>query len=455
MSGLYAHQQKRLPFLETAIAKLPVDSLRVITLPAPLCLPENLLRGGADPRALLLASGEDGVAGLGVGIELRASGPGRFERIQELADDVFRNMKRLDSPKVFAPAPRFYGGFAFDEGAADDTLWEAFGDALFVMPRWLYGCSEGQGWLRLTLPKGDFGDAAPSEYADYLERLAKTDAPQSSAKYRRRETESSEKYHERINLLREDIKTGRYEKVVAARRLEVDLEAPVDDLVPLLAFRERFPACTRFAFRIDQRTFIGATPERLVRRQGQHVETVALAGTVPHGKRDELIASKKDAWEHRLVVDAIHDALRDAVDLSPDSGVVVRELANVLHLETPIEGELKDDAHILSLVEALHPTPAVGGVPREEALTHIRTSESPRGWYASPIGSFDADGEGEFSVALRCGIVEEERATAYAGGGIVQDSKADLEYQESELKFEAFLGALGAEAPRKKSPAEN
>lgn len=455
MSGLYAHQQKQLPFLETAIAKLPVDSLRVITLPAPVCLPENLLRGGADPRALLIACGDDGVAGLGVGMELRATGPDRFERIQDLADDAFRSINRLDSPKVHAPPPRFYGGFAFDEGAADDELWEAFGDALFVMPRWLYGCSEGQAWLRLTLPKGDFGDAAPSEYADYLERLANNEPPQSAASYQRRETESPEKYRERINLLREDIKTGRYEKVVAARRLEVDLEAPVDDLVPLHALRERFPACTRFAFRIDLRTFVGATPERLVRRQGQHVETVALAGTVPHGKREELIASKKDAWEHRLVVDAIHDSLRDAVELSADSGVVVRELANVLHLETPIEGELRDDAHILSLVESLHPTPAVGGVPRKEALKHIQASEAPRGWYASPIGSFDADGEGEFSVALRCGIVEETRATAYAGGGIVQDSKADLEYQESELKFEAFLGALGAEKPRKKPFSKN
>ncbi|MFT5358922.1 MAG: isochorismate synthase [Polyangiales bacterium] len=445
MSGLYAHQRKQPPFLESAIASMPVDSLRVITLPAPVCRPENLLLGGADPRALFLASGEDGVAGLGVGVELRADGPARFERIQELADDVFRSINRLDSPKVHAPPPRFYGGFAFDEGAADDSSWEAFGDALFVMPRWLYGRSEGRAWLRLTLRAGDFGDAAPSEYADYLERLAQNEMPQSDAKYRRRPTESPESYRERIDLLREDIKAGRYEKVVAARRVEVDLEAPIDDLVPLMAFRERFPDCTRFAFRIDQRTFLGATPERLVRRQGQRVETVALAGTVPHGKRDELIASTKDAWEHRLVVDAIHDSLREAVELSADSGVVVRELANVLHLETPIEGQLRDDAHILSLVRSLHPTPAVGGVPRKEALDHIRTSEAPRGWYASPIGSFDAAGEGEFSVALRCGLLAGDSATAYAGGGIVRDSKADLEYQESELKFEAFLGALGSE----------
>ena len=445
MSGLYAHQRKQPPFLESAIASMPVDSVRVITLPAPVCHPENLLLGGADPRALLLAYGEDGVAGLGVGMELRAEGPDRFERIQELADDVFRSIKRLDSPKAHAPPPRFYGGFAFDEGSADDPLWEAFGDALFVMPRWLYGRSEGRAWLRLTLPKGDFGDAAPSEYADYLVRLAKDEAPQGAASYQRRETESPEEYRERIDLLREGIQAGRYEKVVAARRLEVDLDAPIDDLVPLVALRERFPACTRFAFRIDQRTFLGATPERLVRRQGQRVETVALAGTVPHGKRDELVASTKDAWEHRLVVDAIHDSLRDAVELSADSGVVVRELANVLHLETPIEGQLRDNAHILSLVRSLHPTPAVGGVPRKAALDHIRDHEAPRGWYASPIGSFDADGEGEFCVALRCGLLQGDSATAYAGGGIVRDSQADLEYQESELKFGAFLDALGSE----------
>lgn len=449
MSGLYAHQRKRLPFLERAVASLPVNSLRVITLPAPVVRPENMLVGGADPRALFLASGEDGVAGLGVGVQIHAAGPNRFERIEELAAEAFRSINRLDAPKVYAPPPRFYGGFAFDEGAADGELWEAFGDALFVMPRWLYGRSEGRAWLRLTLPVGDFGDAAPSEYADYLERLSRNEQTYSAGSYERRETESSSAYQERINVLREQIESGRYEKVVAARSLEVDLKAPIDDLVPLLAFRERFPSCTRFAFRIDQRTFLGATPERLVRRQGEHVETVALAGTVPHGKRDELIASTKDAWEHRLVVDAIHDSLRDTVELSESRGVVIRELANVLHLETPIEGRLKDDTHILSLVESLHPTPAVGGVPRKEALHHIRTSEAPRGWYASPIGSFDASGEGEFSVALRCGVLQSNSATAYAGGGIVKDSKADLEYQESELKFEAFLGALGSDTSKK------
>lgn len=450
MSGLYAHQRKQPSFLESAINSLPVNSLRVIDLPAPLCAPENLLLGGADPHALLLASGEDGVAGVGVGVELRGEGPERFERVEELASACFRNMKRLNAPQVHAPPPRFYGGFAFDEGAADDEEWDVFGDALFVMPRWLYGRSEGHAWLRLTLPVGDMGDAAPSEYADHLHRLAQDEHSLASGSYRRRETESRDAYGKRIDMLRDAIKAGRYEKVVAARRLQLDLEEEIDDLVPLLAFRERFPACTRFAFRVRHRTFLGATPERLVLRSGDDVETVALAGTVPHGKRDELIASKKDAWEHRLVVDAIHDSLREHVELSPDSGVVVRELANVLHLETPIEGRLRDDTHILSLVRSLHPTPAVGGLPRGEALDHIRTNEQPRGWYASPIGSFDASGDGEFSVALRCGLLAGTSATAYAGGGIVQDSKADLEYQESELKFDAFLRALGSEKPASK-----
>ena len=445
MSSLSTPLRKQPSFLDSALASMPIDAPRVITLPAPACLPETFLLGGAEPRALLLASGEDGVSGLGIGVEIRAAGPARFEQIQKDAADVFAALSRLDAPQLQAPSPRFYGGFAFHSGAADDVRWTGFGDALFVMPRWLYGRSGNRAWLRLTLPAGDSGATAPSEYADHLHRLGREDLPKASGSYRRRETESRDAYQKRIEELRRDITGGRYEKVVAARRLEVDLDAPVDDLVPLVSFGKRFPGCTRFAFRIDHKTFLGATPERLVKLEGKHVTTVALAGTVPHGKRDELIASTKDAWEHRLVVDAIHDSLRPDVDLEADSGVVVRELANVLHLETPIQGQLKEDAHILSLVRSLHPTPAVGGVPRSEAVSHIQNSEAPRGWYASPIGSFNARGEGEFSVALRCGLLDGETATAYAGGGIVRDSRPDLEYQESELKLEAFLGALGVE----------
>lgn len=123
----------------------------------------------------------------------------------------------------------------------------------------------------------------------------------------------------------------------------------------------------------------------------------------------------------------------------------VRELREVLHLHTPIRGTLTRPRHVLELVEGLHPTPAVGGVPTAEALRWIPEHEpDERGWYAAPVGWFDAAGDGEFAVALRSCVLRGREAYLYAGAGIVRDSDPELEYHEMELKKQALLRALGA-----------
>ena len=114
------------------------------------------------------------------------------------------------------------------------------------------------------------------------------------------------------------------------------------------------------------------------------------------------------------------------------------------HLHTPVRGTLKSPTHILDIVQALHPTPALGGTPREAALELIRAYETEdRGWYAGPIGWFDASGEGEFCVALRCGLLDRTHATLYAGSGLVAASEPDREVEETALKLNTLWSALG------------
>ena len=120
----------------------------------------------------------------------------------------------------------------------------------------------------------------------------------------------------------------------------------------------------------------------------------------------------------------------------------MKSLPDVLHLQTPIEGKLAGAHHILEIAAALHPTPAVGGVPRKAAIQHIRAHEPPRGWYAGPFGVFDQHGEGELVVALRSGVLRGDRAWAWAGGGIVRDSSPEAELEETRLKLRPFLGVL-------------
>ena len=195
--------------------------------------------------------------------------------------------------------------------------------------------------------------------------------------------------------------------------------------------------------RVAGSTFLGATPERLVAITDGRVQTTALAGTAPRGDREALQSSLKDAEEHALVVDAIAAALEPfVVEVEKPDEPRVQVLTDVLHLETPIAGTLARPAHLLEVAAALHPTPAVGGVPQEAAIAHILAHEPPRGWYAAPFGTFDRHGEGELVVAIRSGVLRGDRAWAWAGGGIVRDSDPEAEYQETLNKAAGWLAAL-------------
>jgi isochorismate synthase len=202
-------------------------------------------------------------------------------------------------------------------------------------------------------------------------------------------------------------------------------------------------------FRWGDAAFLGATPERLLHKRGRQVETEALAGSID--SRDEsaerrLQASAKDLEEHALVVSAITSALEPLCDqLELPSRPGVRSLKHLLHLCTPIQARLNRDTHVLELLERLHPTPAVGGVPTRVALECIAQTESfDRGWYAGAVGWFDALGDGDFNVALRSGLVRSERAWLFAGAGLVRESQGALEYAETTWKLSAMLSSLRA-----------
>jgi isochorismate synthase len=235
-----------------------------------------------------------------------------------------------------------------------------------------------------------------------------------------------------------------FEKVVIARRSMLSFDGPVSVTSVLRDLAETSEHCTRFAFRFGKVTFLGATPERLIRREGLAIETEALAGSADAARAAELMRSPKEREEHDLVVREIVRGLSPlcaALDHPP--APVVRVLRHLLHLTTPIRGRLVRPVHVLDLVLRLHPTPAVGGVPGPDAVRFITEHEPvERGWYASPIGWFDAAGDGEFAVGLRAGALVSDKAYLYAGGGIVRDSDPASEYAETRLKLATLSAAL-------------
>jgi isochorismate synthase len=227
------------------------------------------------------------------------------------------------------------------------------------------------------------------------------------------------------------------------------------DLVGALTYlQRRYAECYTFLFEPQpHHAFFGATPELLIATQGKHFTTMGLAGSAKRGATpeedarlaDALLNSAKDRYEHALVVAAVQqrlEPLAEALDI-PDTPSVYT-LSNIHHLYTPIHGTLQEANGVLPLVETLHPTPALGGAPRELALAFISAAETvTRGWYAAPVGWIDHKLDGAFGVAIRSAIAQRQRAWLYAGAGIVAESEAQKEWEETGWKFRPIQEALG------------
>ena len=250
-----------------------------------------------------------------------------------------------------------------------------------------------------------------------------------------------------------EIARGDYEKIVLARAQRLTTVEKFHPLGVLNHLRQHYPGCYAFSIANGRgQSFIGASPERLVRVAAGRMHTEALAGSAPRGfsaSEDAALAralqqSDKDLREHRIVIGSIARRLADlGITLEHAPQPRVLGLANVQHLHTPISAPLPAGVHILDLVERLHPTPAVGGTPRAAAVAAIpRLEPFQRGPYAGPIGWVDHRGGGEFFVGIRSALIDGNTATTYAGAGIVAGSSPENEFAETELKFKALRDVL-------------
>lgn len=244
------------------------------------------------------------------------------------------------------------------------------------------------------------------------------------------------------------IKAGRLDKAVLARDYAVWSREPFHPPRLLRHLERRFPRC--YTFRVAN--LVGASPELLLRRRGPALESLVLAGTAPALQDPQadaragagLIESDKDRWEHELAVRSVRAALGPLTEdlVLPEAPVLLR-LDNVQHLASRITARAKPGLDTLTLIDALHPTAAVGGTPTPEALALIAEIEGmDRGRYAGPVGWMDSSGDGEFAIALRCAELSGARARLFAGAGIVRASLPEAELEETRIKLGAMMGAL-------------
>lgn len=334
-----------------------------------------------------------------------------------------------------ATGPVAFGALPFDREAPGEL----------IVPEIVIGQDpEGNHWLTTMGP-------TPTEALAQI--AAVLDAPSAAAQANTYELTSAvtpEFWRDEVVApVRDRIVAGEFNKVVLARELLLKTDEPINVAAVLRRLNQAFG--TAIIFAVDG--FVGASPELLVSRDIEMVRAHPLAGTAPRSSdpvRDaelaaELNVSTKNQIEHRITIDWLLDTLLpfcSYVDAEPEPGIMT--LPNVHHLATQVEGRLSSPAaSVLDLVAALHPTPAVGGDPRDLALKAIDAEEpGDRGLYAGPVGWVDAAGNGEFAVGLRSGHVDGNTASIWAGVGVVGDSDPAAELEETRAKFQAMLGAV-------------
>ncbi|MCD5992422.1 isochorismate synthase [Pseudomonas sp. CDFA 602] len=355
--------------------------------------------------------------------------------------------------------PTLLGGFAFDREQPRSRLWCDFPDAALTLPRFELHGREGQTLLIVNVLVEQrsqckkLAEMLASEWGAILARPL-PNAPTENDQFVRLSMAHLWKQDVAHAVTR--IKRGGLEKVVLARSQNVPASKPLQAVIQHLNRKQ--PGAYLFAFARGRSCFVGASPECLLTVQGNRLQTMALAGTAPRGKSSvddarlgkQLLSSQKDNSEHAMVVASIRESLdRYCMVLQIPAKPLLLKLPRIQHLLTPIHGTLAPGASLLSVVHSLHPTPAVGGLPRAAALDYIRTHEQlDRGWYAAPVGWLDDQGNGEFAVALRSALLTNSRATLFAGCGLVSESEPESEYRESDLKMQTMREALQNEATR-------
>jgi isochorismate synthase len=397
------------------------------------------------------------VAGLGAAWHVAAAGPGRFAQAADAWRDLIENACIDADLALPFSGPMAAAGFSFDPLRPDSGLWEGYSDGLLLLPRVVLA----QAGDVATLTVNGLVGPSTSSIKLHLSAARRLQALLGRAWRAPHVGEAVEladalppgAWRAIVADAVAELRAGHMEKVVLAREVRARSAVPFDPASALAALRRDYPDTFVFAVARGGRTFLGASPERLVSLKGDTVAASALAGTAARGATPAedaalgaaLLASAKDRHEHEVVVRTITAALRElcAEVSAPDTPELLR-FRNVQHLFTPVTGRVQGDRGVLDLVARLHPTPALGGQPRTQALAWIREREQlDRGWYGAPVGWVDSRGQGEFAVAIRSALVGSHEASLFAGCGIVADSDPAREEHETQIKLRAMLGALG------------
>ncbi len=385
-----------------------------------------------------------------------APGPERIVSAAEAGAEIFDQIVHLQNSDV--PGPLLVGGFSFSDrkktsSNSDAMTWSEFPSGLLVLPEITLQRRGTRAWISAVIPTSVSARSAEEIVREVIACL--DDGSREfwmSSKDSQVTSNRDDLFQRLVKYAVTEVESGKLAKVVAARSALVETTA--DPWRVLDVLRRRYPSCAVYGVFRRSSVFVGASPELLVGLQSGKVTSHALAGTVDRGidaladaeLEDQLRYDPKELAEHQYVVQGLRRALHESgVTLDSPSQIEIVKLANVQHLSSSVSGHVPNSTGVLDLVDAVHPTPAVAGLPRTAALEWLAENERlDRGWYAGPIGWMDSALDGSFRVALRCALLEDGRARLFAGAGIVAGSRPDRELAETSAKLGAMFGALSA-----------
>lgn len=402
------------------------------------------------------------LAGLGEVVCLEASGSDRFATVA----DRWRSLSAravADSPgDQGGGGPVAVGGFAMAPEGGSTPAWHGFEPASLLVPEVALAREERDGEPRVSMTLAALVE--PDDTCEELlralnSRLEELEAaplplldPAPTGRFQVSSGMPPEHYEAAVGRAVELIRAQRLQKIVLAREVQVHAPFSYDPAAVFGVLRDAFPSCFVFCVGRGDATLVAASPELLVRREGQRVSTIALAGSTRRSADpavdahlgERLMRDESYREEHAIVARRIERTLnRYAIWVTTAPEPTLVRIANIQHLATPIRAQLAAPVEAIELAGLMHPTPAVGGEPSAAALELIPALEGlDRGWYTGPVGWTDAAGDGEFCVALRCALLRGNVARCYAGNGIVRNSDPVAELAETEIKLQALLPLL-------------
>jgi len=460
--------------LNKQLVQLDKSLYRYASLQIPL--PENFLLSPVSfCDSFFLSRPDSAITLLGLDslISFKAKGEQRFVTIKKDYCNALKSWHYDNPPMAFL-------AFAFDEQDTMEDCWQLFPNTLLTIPRILFQEKNAIQTIIVNIELTDSYSLQTTKIeqllTDYFSSAllnAQQQTEQATALISIEQKEAYQHWQSLAKNAIRQIKSGQFDKLVTSRRNSITTSEPISIAHLVHKLAHYYPCCSIFSYSSSGKTIVAASPEQLLSLQHPDIQSNAIGGTISRKKHsckadscapnslpfflkqsseqssNEFFESKKLLKEHHFISRAIYQNLDPlCYTLKMPFTPYLMKLHNLYHLETPVQGKLMEQYDLFDCITALHPTPAVAGLPGQAAKQWLINNEDyQRGWYTGAFGWVDADMNGDLSVMLRCALIEnshnkKQKIHLFAGAGLVAESDPDAEWQETELKMQTIMEIL-------------